>query len=142
MSPSSVRRGPAILIVLLLLVAALVEACGATGPADLGDLRVSVDNRSGAPVKIGASVSGEGIGGDGDTTIDPNGGGELISRLAPTWEVTVAGRHLLASSERPDLLVVPGQPRRDLLIEVIVAPDGGVSLKSVRFVPAARPAEG
>jgi hypothetical protein len=127
--------------ILSLAVALLAAGCaspgGITGPHDLGDLRVSVDNRSDAPILVRATTVGEGLQAGGDATIDPRGGGELISRLAPQWEVAVGGRHLLGSGERPDLALV-ASARRDLLIEVIVAPDGSVSLKSARFVQPQR----
>jgi hypothetical protein len=139
------RAVPALLVV----AAVVVTACGAvsglggiSGPSDLGDLRVSVDNRSTLPVLVRATTVGEGLRGGGDTTIDPKAGGELISRLGETWEVAIRGRHVLGSGERPELALVAGAPRRDLLIEVIVAPDGTVALKSARFVEAVRPAEG
>jgi hypothetical protein len=131
---SSVAR-PVVAPLLLLAVALVLVACGGpggpsgiTGPADLGDLRVSVDNRSALPVVVRASTAGEGLQGGGDTTIHPKAGGELISRLAAQWEVAIQGRHLLGSGERPELAVVAGAARRDLLIEVIVAPDGSVTL--------------
>ena len=138
----SVTRRIAPLVVLLLL-ALVATACapagaGVIGPADLGDLRVSVDNRSATPVLVRATTVGEGLQSAGDATIQPKAGGELISRLAPQWEVAISGRHLLGSGERPELALVAGAARRDLLIEVIVAPDGSVSLKSARFVEPAR----
>lgn len=131
--------------VLVLMVGLVAAACGGAstrgdiiGPADLGDLRVSVDNRSALPVVVRATTVDEGLQGGGDATIDPKGGGELISRLGETWEVAIGSRHFLGSGERPELALVAGAPRRDLLIEVIVAPDGSVVLKSARFVEPQR----
>jgi hypothetical protein len=137
---TSITR-PAGASILILALAVIVAACGPgaiSGPADLGDLRVSVDNRSTLPVVVRASTAGEGLQGGGDTTIEPRAGGELISRLAAQWEVAIQGRHLLGSGERPELALVAGAARQDLLIEVIVAPDGSISLKSARFVAPQR----
>ena len=139
MSSSICRRAvPPLLLVLALLVA----ACGVAGPRDLGDLRVNVTNRSERPVDVGATIAGDGISGDGTATIDPKGGGELISRLAPTWAITIGGRPFLSSAIRPDLALVPGAPRRDLVIEIDVDPAGTVSLKGAHFADAGRPAGG
>ena len=132
------RRSPAALLVLVALIAA---ACGAKGPTDFGDIRVAVDNAGPNLVTVAATSSGPGISGNGDTTVMARSSAELILRLAERWEVKLDGKRIFGSGDRADLALPSGGERRDLVIQIKVAPDGSATLASARYVAPGRSPE-
>lgn len=132
------RRSPAAPLVLIALIAA---ACSAKGPTDFGDIRVAVDNAGPNVVTVAATSSGPGISGNGDTTVEARSSAELILRLAERWEVKVDGKRILGSGDRADLALASGGERRDLIIQIKVAPDGTATLSGAHYVAPGRSPE-
>jgi hypothetical protein len=123
---------------MLLVVSLIAAACGAVGPTDFGDIRVAVDNASPNVVTVGVTSSGLGQTGGGDAPVTTGSGAEIITPLAQTWEVKLNGKRILGSGDRADLALPPAGQRRDLLVQIRVAPDGTVTLMGAHYVAPAR----
>jgi hypothetical protein len=54
----------------------------------------------------------------------------------PLWEVKLDGKRIPGSGDRADLALPSGGERRDLVIQIKVAPDGAATLASARYVVA------
>ena len=132
------RRSP---VALLVLVAVIAAACAAKGPGDFGDIRVIVDNAGPNTVTVAATSSGPGITGNGDTTVEVGSRAELILRLAERWEVKLDGKRILGSGDRADLALPSAGERRDLVIEIKIAPDGTTTLSGAHYVAPGRSPE-